>query len=127
MRRLCGPLLMATGVLDILYVLVFHYRQLDAIAGDGYFNAVDPGAAFSTFDRETAFWHLMFGAMALIPGTLPSFLGWVLLALGLGGVILMPVSGFWVVLPQAIMLILVARRGRPGAVAGDRRTRRAAG
>lgn len=138
MRRLCGPLLMATGVLDILYVLVFHYRQLDAIAGDGYFNAVDPGAAFSTFDRETAFWHLMFGAMALIlggmvhwsqnrTGTLPSFLGWVLLALGLGGVILMPVSGFWVVLPQAIMLILVARRGRPGAVAGGRRTRRAAG
>ena len=78
---------MATGVLDILYVLVFHYRQLDAIAGDGYFNAVDPGAAFSTFDRERAFWHLMFGAMALIlggmvhwsqnrTGTLLSFLGW---------------------------------------------------
>ena len=26
MRRLCGPLLMATGVLDILYVLIFHLR-----------------------------------------------------------------------------------------------------
>jgi hypothetical protein len=35
MRRLSGPLLMATGVLDLLYVLVFYSRQLAAIAQDG--------------------------------------------------------------------------------------------
>lgn len=128
MRRLCGPLLMATGVLDLLYVLVFHYRQLSAIAGDGFFNAVDPDVAFSTFDRETAFWHVMFGATAVIlgglvhwsqagAGTLPAFLGWSLLVLGAIGVILMPISGFWVVLPQAVLMIAVARRG-PSRVAG---------
>jgi Family of unknown function (DUF6463) len=43
-------------------------------------------------------------------GRLPAFLGWSLLALGAAGVILMPVSGFWVVLPQAVMMIVVARR-----------------
>lgn len=121
MRRLCGPLLMATGVLDLLYVFVFHSRQLAAIAGDGFLGAVEPDVAFSTFDRETAFWHLMFGLMALIlgglvhwaqagTGRLPAFLGWSLLALGAAGVILMPFSGFWVVLPQAVMMIVVARK-----------------
>jgi hypothetical protein len=43
-------------------------------------------------------------------GRLPAFLDWSLLALGAAGVILMPVSGFWVVLLQAVMMIVVARR-----------------
>ena len=138
MRKLCGPLLMATGVLDILYVLVFHSGQLATIARDGFFNAVDPDVAFSTFDRETAFWHFAFGAMALIlgglihwtqarTGTLPAFLGWSLLALCVLALVLMPVSGFWVVLPQAVMMIVVGRRGRPGTVAETQGMRRAAG
>lgn len=120
MRRLCGPLLMATGVLDLMYVAAFHFRQLAAIAGDGFFGAVelDP----SQLDRETAFWHLTFGAMVVIlgglvhwaqsrTGTLPAFLGWSLLALGLSGAILVPVSGFWLVLPQAALILAVSRRG----------------
>jgi len=122
MRRLSGPLLVATGVLDVLYVLVFQSRQIAAVAQDGFFNAVDPNVAYSTFDRETAFWHVAFGSMAVNlgglihwsqkrTGTLPSFLGWSLLALGAVAVFLMPVSGFWVVLPQAVMMIVVARRG----------------
>ena len=138
MRRLCGPLLMATGALDLLYVLVFHARQVAAIAQDGFFDAVDPNAAFSTFDRETAFWHLMFGATALIlgglvhwsqdqTGTLPSFLGWSLLALGLAGVVLMPFSGFWIILPLAVLMVVVARRGPLEDVAEGERTRRVAG
>lgn len=138
MRRLCGPLLMATGALDLLYVLVFHARQVAAIAQDGFFNVVDPNPAFSTFDRETAFWHLMFGATALIlgglvhwsqdrTGTLPSFLGWSLLALGLAGVVMMPFSGFWIVLPLAVLMVVVARRGPLEDVAEGERTRRVAG
>ncbi len=70
MRRLCGPLLVATGALDVLYVFVVHSRQLAAIARDGFFNAVDPSVAYATFDRETAFWHLAFGLMAVILGVL---------------------------------------------------------
>ena len=138
MRRLCGPLLMATGALDLLYALVFHARQVAAIGRDGFFDAVDPNAAFLTFDRETAFWHLMFGATALIlgglvhwsqdrTGTLPSFLGWSLLALGLAGVVLMPFSGFWIVLLLAVLMVVVARRGPLEDGAEGERTRRVAG
>ena len=128
MRRLSGPLLMATGVLDLLYVLVFHSRQLAAIAQDGFFNAVELDPA--QLDRETAFWHLTFGVTVLIlgglvhwaqarTGTLPAFLGWSLLALGLFGAILVPVSGFWALLPQAVLMLVVARRRRSGTVAGE--------
>src|SRR5215210_3622604 len=113
MRRLCGPLLMSTGALDVLYVLVFHSRQLAAIAQDGFSDAVEPDVAFSTFDRETAFWHMMFGLMVLIlggliywaqarTGPLPVFLGWSLLTISVAAL----------VLPQAVMMIVAARRGR---------------
>jgi hypothetical protein len=138
MRRLSGPLLMATGVLDLLYVLVFHSRQLTAIAGDGFFGAVELVPA--QLDRETAFWHAAFGTTVLIlgalvrwaqarTGTLPAFLGWSLLAFGMAGAALMPVSGFWVVLPQAVLMLVVARGGRPGIVAekGGRATTTSSG
>jgi len=138
MRRLCGPLLMATGALDVLYVLVFHSRQLAAIAGDDFFNAVAPNVAYASFDRETAFWHLMFGAMAIVlgglihwsqarTGTLPSFLGWSLLALSVVSLVLMPVSGFWLVVPQAVLMILVSRRDSSRTVAGGEKARHVAG
>lgn len=119
MRRLSGPLLMATGVLDLLVCLLLYPGPLAAIAQDGFFNAVELDPA--QFDRETAFWHVAFGTTVLIlgglvhwaqarTGTLPAFLGWSLLAFGVVGAILMPVSGFWAVLPQAALMLVVARR-----------------
>ncbi len=117
MRALSGPLLMAIGVLDLLYVLVFHSRQLAAVAQDGFFGAVEIGPAH--LDREVAFWHLAFGVTVLIlgalirwtqarTGTLPSFLGWSLLALGLFGAVLVPVSGFWILPPLAVLMLAAA-------------------
>jgi hypothetical protein len=116
-----GPLLMAIGVLDLLYVLVFHSRQLAAIARDGFFDAVEIGPAH--LDREVAFWHLTFGITVLIlgglvrwtqsrTGTLPAFLGWSLLALGFFGAVLVPVSGFWAIPPLAVLMLLTARHDR---------------
>jgi hypothetical protein len=128
MRRLSGPLLMATGVLDLLYVLVFHSRQLAAIAQDGFFDAVELNPA--ELDREIAFWHMMFGVMFVILGalvhwtqvrteTLPVFLGWSVLALGVAGVTLMPLSGFWLLFPQAVLILAVARQGRSRTAAPE--------
>ena len=119
MRVLSGPLLMAVGVLDLLYVLVFHSRQLAAIARDGFLDAVEVGPAH--LDREVAFWHLACGMTFLLlgglvrwtqsrTGVLPAFLGWSLLALGCFGAVLVPVSGFWLVLLQAVMMLVVVRR-----------------
>ncbi len=121
MRRLCGPLLVATGVLHLLVGLFFFAGPLAAIAGDG-FGAVGPDPASKAFDREAAFWFMLFGVMLLMlgglthwaqarTGTLPLFLGWSLLALGVIGVVMMPASGFWLALSQAALMLAVARRG----------------
>jgi hypothetical protein len=120
-RVLSGPLMMAIGVLDLLYVLVFHSRQLAAIARDGFFDAVEIGPAH--LDREVAFWHLTCGITFLLlgwlvrwtqarTGTLPAFLGWSLLALGFLGAVLVPVSGFWAFPPLAVLMLLTARHDR---------------
>jgi hypothetical protein len=130
MRRMSGPLLVATGVLDILYVLVSYSRQFIAIFQEGLVDAVEVVPV--QLDRETAFWHLMFGATFVVlgglvcwtqsrTGTLPVFLGWSLLALGLFGAIFVPVSGFWLVLLLALLVLLAARRGataETGTVSG---------
>lgn len=123
MRRLVGPLLMATGVLHLLAGFVFYARPLAAIARDGFFNAVTPNLAAPAFDRDAAFWFMFSGVMLLLlgglvhwaqvwTGTLPAFLGWALLAIGAVGVILVPVSGFRLVLPQGVLMVVVARQGR---------------
>jgi hypothetical protein len=120
-RVLSGPLLMAIGVLDLLYVLVFHSRLLAAIARDGFFDAVEIGPAH--LDREVAFWHLTCGITFLIlgglvrwtqarTGALPAFLGWSLLALGFLGAVLVPVSGFWAFAPLTVLMLLTARHDR---------------
>ena len=121
MRVLSGPLLMAVGGLDLLYVLVVHSRQLAAIVRDGFFDAVEIGPAH--LDREVAFWHLTCGLTFLLlgglvlwtqarTGALPAFLGWSLLALGLFGAVLVPVSGFWAFPPLAVLMLLTARHDR---------------
>jgi len=123
-----GPLLVATGVLDILYVLVSYSRQFAAIFQEGLVGAVELAPA--QLDRETAFWHLMFGATFVVlgglvcwtqfrTGTLPAFLGWSLLALGLFGAILVPVSGFWFVLLLALLVLVAARRGATAKTGTD--------
>lgn len=119
MSQLVGQLVIATGILDLLVCFWLYPGPLTAIAGDGFVNAVelDP----PRLDRETAFWHVTFGMLVVIvgalvrwaqaqTGTLPLFLGWALLSVGLFGAVLMPVSGFWFLLPQAVIALAVARR-----------------
>jgi hypothetical protein len=118
-RRYSGPLLMATGVLDLLVCLLLYPGPLGAIARGGFFNTVELRPP--RLDREVAFWHVASGTMMVLLGalvhwaqartaTLPAFLGWSLLAFGAAGAILVPVSGFWAVLPQAGLILAVSRR-----------------
>jgi hypothetical protein len=47
---------------------------------------------------------------------LPRFLGWTLLAFAMAGIVLMPVSDFWLLLPPAVGILV--RRGLRGAAGG---------
>lgn len=111
MHKYVGRMLMATALLHTVVGLIFLRHPLGAIVKAGIFSSVT-----SYPERETAFWFILFGLVLLILGqlihwvqmrydTLPASLGWSLLALGVSGVILMPDSGFWLVLPQAYLLL----------------------
>jgi hypothetical protein len=108
MARYSGRLLMGTALLHNAVGIAIYARPLANILRDGGLNAVEPHR-----DRTTAFWFLVSGGLIFTLGqftdwteqrdtALPPSLGWSLLAFGAGGAFLMPVSGFWLVIPQGI-------------------------
>ena len=92
--------------------LFFYWTPLKGIVTAGVWNTVD-----QAYDRSSAFWFLMFGFMMWILGKmmrwstmekkipLPPFVGHYLIVLSVIGVICMPVSGFWLVIPQGVYLL----------------------
>jgi hypothetical protein len=83
----------------------------------GFFNVIEHHPS-----RASLFWFLFTGLMMILCGqlcfwierqlgrTLPAFVGWELLILSVIGAVLMPISGIWLILAQAIYIIVVARR-----------------
>lgn len=126
MRRLSravGEFQMAIGALHTLVGILLFREQLAAIGRDGVGNAVDPHA-----DRQAAFWFLTSGALIVTSGQLarwaqrrtgmlPAAFGWNTLAIGVAGVVVMPISGFWLVIAQALFALAASRRGGAGAAA----------
>ena len=107
MKKINAKLLILIGIIHNLFGLAIGLPYLKEIAQAGFFNAVDPYPY-----RMAITWFLLFGFLFMILGQLalsldyiPSSIAWSLLALSLVGVILMPVSGFWLVLALAIYII----------------------
>jgi hypothetical protein len=109
--------MISTAALHTVVGLIFAYGPLMKIINAGLFNSVDP-----YYDRMSAFWYMSFGVLLFFigileswgireTGTLPASLGWGLLIFGIIGVILMPISGFWLVLPQSYMILRAAKTG----------------
>jgi len=122
--RNVGELLMATGVLHTLVGLRAFRAPLAAIGRDGVVGAVARAP-----ERRLAFWFLFVGLLTIQmggltrwaqrrTGTLPAFHGRALLGLSVLGALLMPRSGFWLLLPQAALALLVARRAETPASRG---------
>jgi hypothetical protein len=117
MYRFTGQTLMLVGALHILAGLLSQRGPLAGIARDGVFNAVG-----SHTDRQAAVWFLVTGVALLLfgylahwtqrqAGTLPVALGWSLLAIAGAGLVLMPLSGFWLIIPAAVLALAAARHG----------------
>ena len=115
MHNLSGALLVGIGALHTVFGASVYRRSLAGIWRAGFFNAV---AAETS--RKHAFWFIFSGLLLIVLGQLcfwverslgrplPPFVGWELLALGLLGAMLMPVSGFWLVIAAAIYAIAAA-------------------
>ncbi len=109
--RISGYLLIGTGVIHNLVGLILGYSVLVTIGKAGIVNSVD-----GHFDRMAVFWFLFSGFGIMMCGdllmrmkTTPPTFAWSLLTLSLLGVVMIPISGFWIVIPQAVYM-LVAKR-----------------
>lgn len=107
-----GILLMATAALHTVVGIVIFYQPMLDMLRAGLFNTVVP----PYYDRGLATWFIFFGALLWMLGQLvhwvekkygelPHALGWGLLSMGIVGIIFMPDSGFWLVLPQAALIL----------------------
>ena len=130
--RLPARLLYVTGVGHVLVGLALFRQPLTAMWRDGVVNSIvsplTPGAASlfdairPQFDREAAFWFVLFGpllymlgqvvqrAIDLPDGRMLRILGWDLLAFGIVGAAIMPVSGFWLLIAYAPLLLAIGVR-----------------
>lgn len=111
-----GNLLFATGILHNLIGFIMGWSVLTEIARSGFVNSIH-----EEMDRNAIFWFLFGGFMLMILGKLiqhyleaewqlPKWLGLSILILSLTGCVMMPVSGFWLVVPQAVIIILASKK-----------------
>lgn len=119
-RPMAGPALSAISLIHLASTPIFHGPALAAIIDDGIVNAIESGSTLLDA-RDAAFWYVAAGlGMVLLGqlawwaerrvGVLPVALGWPLIAFTIINVLLVPVSGFWLfILPAAVVLVRAHR------------------
>ena len=99
--------LIATGILHTVVGFIVGFEILSTMVQEGLFNTTQ-----LKFDREAIYWFLFSGFAIILGGLLvlelnriPKSFSWSLLLLSLVGIFIMPVTGLWLVIPQAIYMI----------------------
>jgi hypothetical protein len=117
MSQLSGRVLMVTAMVHTAVGVVLFRDPLAAILGDGFFNAIRPH-----FDRAAAFWFLLFSPVLFLLGQITNYavghrdahlvrlVGCYLLGMGILGVAVLPISGFWILIALTPLLLTVAYR-----------------
>ena len=107
-----GRALIAVGVIHTLFGLVGFRSTLGQLVSEGLWNTVHGQPV-----REYAFWFIVTGLMLMLFGglvhanerdgrPLPPTVSWGLLVLTVAMVVIMPISGGWLLLPPAIGAVL---------------------
>jgi Family of unknown function (DUF6463) len=121
MLRISGYWLIAISIIHGLSDILYYFEPWSDIVRNGIFNAVDP-----YFDRGTAFWMLMLSPLTFASGQLcfwaqennirlPVFIGWNLLITSVFGAFLMPISGFWLIIPPSLFILVESQRHKKPA------------
>ena len=143
--RYSGTLLVATGVLHCVCGVYIGLATLTRIGGDGVLNAIlvsgvskellsthlfgaiDLTTNVDVLQRLALFWFVFSGSFWIGTGflcqsvikrhgnPLPAHWGWFLVAFGALGCLLVPLSGFWLIVPQGVLVVLANRTGAPSA------------
>ncbi len=117
MDRLLGRLLIATAAAHAVVHVAVYRRPLKAIWNDGIVNAVMPN-----YDRRAAVWSLAFAPVLFGLGQITNravergdarilrIVAWNFLCIGVSGALLIPISGFWILLALVLPLLRAASR-----------------
>ena len=112
MKQWVGRWLIGVSALHTVFAVAVFGEVLASIYKRGVYNTVGGDAR-----TAAVAWFVLFGVLMFICGLaiatleksssrpLPKSIGWSMLALGVAGVTLMPVSGFWLVFPPAIAVL----------------------
>jgi hypothetical protein len=123
MRGISGLLLISIGVVHTMVGIFNGYSVLSQISR-ATFSTEATRQLVAALGKQFVFWFLLGGLLILVLGHLltwierrlgqrvPLFIGLELLALSVAGLLVMPVSGFWLVLAVAIYTIVIAYRSR---------------
>lgn len=111
--KLSGRLLILTGVIHNVVGLLMGYPYLLEMWQAGLWNSVDPHMS-----RMVIFWFLFSGFLLIMLGQMvthynhpvPKEFSWSLLVLSVLGSFMMPVSGLWLLIPQALYLLWPSKK-----------------
>lgn len=114
--RWIGRWILVVGVLHALLGFGIYIFSVIAVVREGLWDTVS-----LVQGRPLAFWFIAAGFLVALVGALtnwievrmepPRFLGWTLLGFAVAGIVMMPVSGFWLLLPPAVALVMKRRPG----------------
>ncbi len=121
MFRVSGYLLIAISMIHILVGVWLFTEPLSDIVRNGIFNTTAPNPFAPYFDREDAFWFMMVSPLLFTLGQLccwaevqeirlPAFLGWNLLAFSVVGILIEPISGFWLLILPAVLILIGSQK-----------------
>lgn len=111
-----GTLLTITGVIHTAIAFLFSWETYKEILSDGLINSIGRDS-----ERALALWFLVCGVLLIFLGqTLqyyinrdhqpaPLFLGYSMLIFSVVGSLIYPLSGFWLFIPQSLIIILAKR------------------
>jgi len=111
MKQWIGRSIVVIGILHTIVGLIGLRSILAVLLNEGIVNTVNQQP-----EREMAFWCLFFGFLVIVFGglidwceaqevKLPLFLGWGLLTIAVMGAMIMPISGFWLLIIPSIGVI----------------------
>ena len=111
-----GRALIGIGLIHQIVGVITAWLNRDQIFQAGWLNQ-----AKQSFEFQTMVWFLLAGVLIILLGLVvnylnttlarpaPAWLGWWLVAVSVLALVLMPASGFWLVLALGIWVILAAR------------------
>ncbi len=117
MQRWVGRWIIGVGVMHSVIGFILFAAPLREILAAGLWNTLNPRTPM----RYLAFWFLFGGVAMMLVGyladwiervagqTLPRGLGWTLLGITLAGVVVTPLSGFWLLFPAAFGAVKASR------------------